>query len=332
MNTRRIAFALALISTAIGPRLFAATERLAPPAACEAVENRSLLKVDRGLVLCYRRWTEASDDRPNVFVFDKNGRQTAARRVYFEPAVKVEVNDVAAEAGGGFVAVGMAATGDGRMTGFVARVAADGTVVTARLNEAIPDRVCAAGDRTVWAMVEPAPGAGGDGGRLVHIGVNGSALGAFLPRSRFHSEGEPAMHANEGSPGLFCGASGVSVYVAASGDWFEVGGDGSVLRSERVARVPFVWQSRNPHVLQWAQVYGYAATGNGEVYASFQDERGPMLYRLDVAAAAWVPATASTTAEGKTLARLAGSDGGELVYEVSYHDGSLPGLAWGQAN
>ena len=329
--------AVCLLSLLVIPglsRLSAATERFAPPSACDQADNRTLPKVDRGLLLCYKKWTDSPLGGPNIFVFDGNGRQTASYRLWFDGAAKVDIKDVAVTPNGAIVGVGSAIGSDGRMTGFFATMTGSQPAVrVVQLKTSIPYEVCAAQDGSFWTLVGPPPHEivgekDSDYDALLHIGVTSQVSGEFLPRSGFKTTADPAVRTNEGGPGLFCGKSGVSAYIPASGEWIAVDGAGDIVLHAQVPLIPFVKISHSNIPLRYAQMYGMAMTESGAVYGSFQDERGPMLFRLDRTSLTWSRVAPESTEGGKTYNLLLGADHDSLVYEVSYHDGSALALAW----
>ena len=315
-------------------RLSAATERFVPPAACDGTVNHTWPKVDRGLLLCYKGWTDSSSGGPNIFVFDGSGRQTASYRLWFDGATKVYIEDVAAAPNGAIVGVGSAIASDGRMTGFFATMTGSQPAVrVVRLKTSIPYEVCAAQDGSFWTLVGAPPHEivgekDKDYDALLHIGTTGQVSGEFLPRSGFKTTADPEVFTKEGGPRLFCGKSGVSAYIPASGEWIEVDGTGNVLTHAQVPLIPFVKFSQFDIPLKYAQMFGMAMTESGAVYGSFQDERGPMLFRLDRTSLTWSRVAPESTEGGKTYKLLLGADHDSLVYEVSYHDGSEVALAW----
>ncbi len=266
-------------------RLSAATERFAPPSACDQADNRTLPKVDRGLLLCYKKWTDSPSGFPNIFVFDGNGRQTASYGLWFDGATKIDIKDVAAAPNGAIVGVGSAIGSEGRMTGFFATMTGSQPAVrVVHPKTSIPYEVCAAQDGTFWTLVGAPPHEivgekDKDYDALLHIGVTGQVSGEFLPRSGFKTKADPAVPTNQGAPGLFCGKSGVSTYIPASGEWITVDGSGRVTARAQIPLIPFVKTSQHKIPLKYAQMWGMAMTESGAVYGSFQDERGPMLFR-----------------------------------------------------
>ncbi len=315
-------------------RLTAATERFVPPAACDGTVNYTWPKVDRGLLLCYKKWTDSRSGGPNIFVFDGNGHQTASYRLWLDGATKVYIEDVAATPNGAIVGVGSAIGSDGRMTAFFATMTGSQPAVrVVQLKTSIPYEVCAAQDGSFWTLVGAPPHEivgekDKDYDALLHIGSAGQVSGEFLPRSGFKTTPEPTIRPYEGAPRLFCGKSGVSAYIPASGEWIEVDGAGNVLTHAQVPLIPFVKTSQGSIPFRHAQMYGMAMTDSGAVYGSFQDERGPMLFRLDRTSLTWSRVAPESTEGGKIYNLLLGADHDSLVYEVSYHDGSALALAW----
>ena len=315
------------------PRVSAATERYEPPSACVDPDNRSLPKVDRGMLLCYKKWADSPPGAPNVSVFDGNGRQTAGNRLWLVGAAKVEIKDVAVAPGGAIVAVGSAISPSGSMTGYLVTMAGSQSVVrVVQLKTSIPYQVCAAPDGSYWTLMGPPVDFDGDKNKdyetLLHINSAGQVSGGFLPRSGFKTKADPAVPTDEGAPGLFCGKSGVSAYIPASGEWITVDGSGNVVTRVQIALVPFVKTSQFDIPFKYAQMLSMAMTDSGAVYGGFQDERGPMLFRLDQSALTWSRMHPENTTSGKSFTLLLGADRDSLVFEESYHDGSMLGIAW----
>lgn len=314
------------------PRLSAATERFALPSACFDPDNHSLPKVDRGMLLCYKKWAESPSGEPNIFVFDSNGHQTASHRLWLDGAMKVEIKDVAVTPSGAIVAVGSAISVSGSMSGYLVTMTGSQPAVPAvQLKTPIPYQVCAASDGSFWTLMGPRRDFDGDDkayNTLFHFNSDGHVSGEYLPTSGFKTPEHPAVPTNEGLPRLFCGRSGASAYIPASGEWITVDGSGNVVTHVQVALIPFVKTSQFKIPLKYAQMYGMAMTESGAVYGSFQDERGPMSFRLDRSSLTWSRVHPENTAEGKIATLLLGADRDSLVYEVCYHDGSEWGIAW----
>lgn len=281
---------------------------------------------DRGYVIHHENEVNYSPDAPMVFMYDATGMRIRQARIWPKGAESVRIRRTAATRDGAILAAGWAIMqdGDGSFTHFIAKTdLAGNTVQVIKTDSFVTERLCEAGDGSVWTMGQDIK----DGKVqresevLHHYNFEKGLLHSYLPLVSVEAVVPPRSKVPWFEPfdtSVRCGKEKVSVYLSFTDEYVEV--DTSSFELKR-------WKL-DMTALPQEKAHNLAVTEDGRVYASFAPSwmggniRG--LYQIKaepgnpVARLLPVERTISGLERGKqpppgTIVWLWGADGNQLV-------------------
>lgn len=249
--------------------------------------------------------TTSADTTDNVSVFDKTGKLTSTKRIWFPDAVTVQILD-AAGAGNTVVLVGKALNTNGVYVGFLAFVPVqEARTEVVQLGAFEGVSVAMAEDQTVWVLGYQV----GEGRRikaaprhsmLRRYTAKGHAAGEFLFWPDKQCGLHPAGETGNGFPMVRAGAGRVGVLLPECREWLELKASGEL--TSTVALRP-VSSNRDQEF-----IWNVVIASDGRVFGHI----GPSLYKLNAKTGSWHEVALSLP--GEKPSALVGVDGRALVY------------------
>jgi hypothetical protein len=268
---------------------------------------------------------EIHKDPAVVTMYDANGNKVLTLRISAADSSNVWVLAAASTVEGGILVGAAGNMTDGTRKGFIARADRTGrtlqSVLTANFE---PDRICETADGTVWTF---GPSWDEDKNVLRHYSFEKGLLGTFVsPNSIPGPHAVLEIKSPRGSY-LHCGEERVSVYLALSGQYFELDTSTNRVSSWKVDMSSVI--GRDPR--------GFAITEDHRIFVALGNpNRMRGLYELRAVdgdpIASLTPIDSTIVArerledfpEGAFLS-LFGADGDALVVQ---RVGDWPGLSW----
>jgi hypothetical protein len=293
---------------------------------------------DRGYVISHEYEGNYSPDAPMVFMYDATGMRIRQGRIWLQGAESVRIRRTAATRDGAILAAGGATMQDGSVTHFIAKTdLAGNTVQVIKTDSFATERLCEAGDGSVWTLGQDVKD--GEAQResevLRQYSFAKGLLHSYLPQITV----EAVVPARSKRPwfqpfdtSVRCGKEKVSVYLSFTDEYVEV--DTSSFELKR-------WKL-DMTAMPREKAHDLAVTEDGRVYASFEPSwmggniRG--LYRIKaeagnpIARLLPVAGTINVLERGKvpppgTIEWLWGADGNQLVlWRADEPDGAL--VSW----
>jgi hypothetical protein len=306
-----------LATIAAWAALLAAGESLQPPELAATfpkavLQGKSLGKFQNGRFLTHD--TPAAGKISEVYAYDRTGALVTEAKLSVPGAIRVDITDQAAAPTGVIAVAGVAYTGDGVYSSFLAWIGADGAIQ--RMARTWPFgawSVVFSSDGSLWAAgVTKKPDLTEDTTQdvLRRYDRDGRLLNSLLPATSF-----PLPQASQHSF-LLPLAGRVAFYSTTGREWIEASQTGSLLARSAAMQLPLLAAAQAGK----SRVLGAAALTSGRVYVGMEttDSSGkehPAFFRVDPSSPNWQQVDASALLAPGRFGTIVGADGDRLVIE-----------------